>query len=243
MTSNHKIYNKVALIYDELMKEVNYKLWAEYIKDVIKKFSKSSGPVLELAAGTCKLSSTLRSDFSKIVASDISFSMLKNSEDKQLLKICCDMTCLPVKNKFPVIFSAFDSVNYLLTRKQLMKLFNEVKSILTDDGVFTFDVSLYKNSIDHIRDYQNSGEFNGISFSRVSRFNKLNRLHKNVFDISDQTKKITREIHVQKIYEFHTYFDLIYDAGLKVVECYEAFTFNAGNSGSARVQFITMKQR
>lgn len=152
------------------------------------------------------------------------------------------MTFLPVKSKFPIVISTFDSVNYLLSEKRLIRLFNEIKNILTDNGIFSFDASLYNNSLDHVRDYVSSGDVKGIVYRRNSKFNKMARIHKNIFEIVDKSKKTFKEIHKQKIYDFHKYFDLVYESGLKVVECYEAFTFKSGNAKSARVQFVVKKQ-
>jgi SAM-dependent methyltransferase len=242
LINDHHIYDGVSSIYDGLMDEVNYLNWANYVTDVIEMFTKSSGPILELASGTCRLASILSNKFNNIVVSDISLWMLKKSNDKNLEKICCDMTFLPLKSKFPIIISTFDSVNYLLSEKKLIKLFNEIKNILTDDGIFSFDASLYNNSLDHIKDYVSSGDVDGVFYKRNSKFNKRARIHKNIFEIIDNSRRPVKEIHKQKIYDFHTYFDLVYEAGLKVVECYEAFSFKAGNSESARVQFIVKKQ-
>ncbi len=241
LINDHHIYDKVSSIYDGLMNEVNYDNWADYLKEVIGNFSKSKGPVLELACGTCRLAGILKNYFNDIVVSDISFNMLNMSKDKSLKRICCDMTSLPIKSKFPIVLSTFDSVNYLLSEIKLIKLFKEVKEILSDDGVFTFDASLYNNSLDHVKDYISSGDVNGVYFKRDSKFSRRARIHKNIFEIVDESNKTHREIHKQKIYEFHTYFDLIYKSGMKVVECYEAFTFSAGHSESPRVQFIVKK--
>jgi len=55
-------------------------------------------------------------------------------------------------------------------------------------------------------------------------------------DIHLQEK--ANEIHKQKIYKFEDYFEIIAKAGMYVVECLDAFTFNNGNQHSERVQFI-----
>lgn len=241
LLNDHHIYDHVSCIYNGLMEDVNYYNWADYLKDVIAQFTSSKGPVLELASGTCNLAVVLRKFYSEVVATDISLNMLKISEDTELKKVCCDMICLPIKSKFPVIISAFDSINYLLTERKILQLFNEVKNILTNDGVFTFDASLVNNSLDHVKDSLKKGKIDGILFNRRSKFNKQTRIHKNIFEIYDESNKRHKEIHKQKIYDFETYFDLVYKSGLKVVECYETFTFKQGNTESPRVQFVIKK--
>ena len=148
------------------------------------------------------------------------------------------MTCIPLNTKFDLVFSAFDSVNYLLTRKQLIKLFSEIRNLLSEKGIFTFDVSLEKNSLDFTDLYMVESEASGYRFERKSKYNPETRIHKNTFKITDRNGKVKREIHKQKIFKFNTYFKLIEKAGLFVVECLDAFTFNNGNPNCERVQFI-----
>ena len=49
--------------------------------------------------------------------------------------------------------------------------------------------------------------------------------------------KIT-ETHIQKIYDFNYYFEVINNSGLFVSECFEAFSFDDADDKSERVQFI-----
>ena len=75
-------------------------------------------------------------------------------------------------------------------------------------------------------------------FTRKSKYNSSSRIHKNIFIITDEFGNVKKEIHTQKIYKFETYFDIIAKAGMYVVECLDAFTFNNGNQNSERAQFI-----
>jgi len=148
------------------------------------------------------------------------------------------MTSLPFYNKFDLIYSTFDSVNYILSKRKLLTLFLEVKKVLSATGIFTFDVSLEKNSLDFEGSYTVEGKINEFSFTRKSKYNSSSRIHKNIFIITDEFGNVKKEIHTQKIYKFETYFDIIAKAGMYVVECLDAFTFNNGNQNSERAQFI-----
>jgi ubiquinone/menaquinone biosynthesis C-methylase UbiE len=232
-------YEAVSLVYDELMKEVNYKHWGRYLLEVVNDhIDKKNLMVLELGAGNCKMAVFLSKKYKNYLASDLSLDMLKQAKKVKCKKVCCDMTSLPFRNKYDLILSTFDSVNYLLSKRKLLNLFTEVKRILEDDGIFTFDVSLEKNSLDFEGQYTIEGNAKGFQFTRKSFYNKEKRIHKNVFTITDKQGIVKREVHKQKIYKFETYFELIDKAGLYVVECLDAFTFNNGRPNSERVQFI-----
>ena len=118
-----------------------------------------------------------------------------------------------------------------------MLLFKDIKRILKDGAIFTFDVSLEPNSLKHVKEPFRSGEYNGIRFVQKSRYNPKSRIHKNIFRMEFKDRVYT-ETHKQKIYPFVEYFELISKAGLNVMECFEAFSFKDGNAGSERVQFL-----
>ena len=243
LKSKVKAYENVSFIYDELMKDVNYPEWAKYIQNISSEFVGKDSNVLELGAGNCTIANLLGKKYSKIIATDISLSMLKSDTKNVVKKVCCDMISLPFHTKFDLIFSTFDSVNYLMSKKKLSALFKQVDYLLNDDGIFTFDVSLEKNSLEILQDHAVEGSTGSYSFKRVSKFYKSRKVHKNIFYITGADNNVVKEVHEQKIYDFETYFDLIFKAGLYVVDCFEAFTFKIGNAGSDRIQFILKKAK
>ncbi len=237
-------YEALSFIYDEVMKEIDYKVWSEYIIDIAKDyFNKKNVKVLELSAGNSKMAKRISKKFPNYIATDKSYKMLKQGTGIDIRKVCCDMSVLPFNRKFEFIFSTFDSVNYLLSKKRLLSLFEGVKDVLSEDGIFTFDVSLEKNSLEFKKNHQSFGSTNGYRFKRISKYYPKSRIHKNIFEITNQFGIVTQEVHKQKIYKFDTYFELIHKAGLSVVECLDAFTFNNGNQDSERIQFILKTNR
>jgi ubiquinone/menaquinone biosynthesis C-methylase UbiE len=232
-------YESLSVIYDEVMKEIDYKLWSDYIMDIAgDHFKRKNLKVLELSAGIGRMARRISKKFSNYVLTDRSFKMLQQGREINLRKVCCDMTALPFNSKFDFIFSTFDSVNYLLSKNKLLTLFTEVKKNLSENGIFTFDVSLENNSLEFKRNQKTKGIAKGYRFKRTSQYNRRSRIHRNTFEIINQLGVISEEVHKQKIYKFDTYFELANEAGLVVVECLEAFTFNHGNQNSERIQFI-----
>jgi len=234
-------YEKVAVIYDALMKKLDYESWSNYILEIADEYIDNKATVLELGAGSCKIAGYISSRYKNYYATDISLSMLKAQGKNKLSKICCDMTELPLKTKFDFIFSNFDGVNYILKQKHLVKLFNGVFSLLERDGVFTFDVSLERNSLNFVINKSVEGHSNGYSFRRVSQYNKLSRIHSNHFYIRDESGIEFKEVHKEKIYTIDTYFKLAEKTGFRTEACYDCFTFKDVNSKSERAQFILRK--
>jgi ubiquinone/menaquinone biosynthesis C-methylase UbiE len=239
MKIKSEAYESISVIYDEVMREIDYELWSDYILDIAKDyFKKKNATVLELSAGIGDIARRISKNFANYVFTDKSFNMLHEGNELNLNKVCCDMTALPFSGKFDFIFSTFDSVNYLLSKSKLLSLFTEVNKVLSENGIFTFDVSLEKNSLEFKRNQKSNGLAKGYRFKRTSKYNPKSRIHKNIFEITDYLGVVTQEVHKQKIYKFDTYFELANQAGLVVVECLEAFTFDHGNENSERIQFI-----
>lgn len=234
-------YSIVSEIYSDLMKEVNYKRWARYIYFLVKDRLKPDSDVLELASGNCQLVSNLLNKNKKIICTDLSKEMLMHSSYNR--KVVCDMIQLPFKSSFDLIFSTFDSLNYLLTTKNLLKVFNEVEKLLKPDGIFTFDVSLVKNSYIHEKNSKKSGNTKKYEYKRTSIYDPETAIHKNIFLITDRSGNVFIETHKQKIYDFETYFELIDQSGLYVVNCYRTFTSKQGSADSDRVQFIVKRKK
>jgi SAM-dependent methyltransferase len=222
------------------MRRIRYNKWADYIYELVRKDCPRRSQVLELAAGDCTFANYFRRYFPSIIVSDISRWMLK-SNSIRLNKVCCNMLQLPFKSKFDLIYSNFDSINYILTQKSLAKLFNDISILLNDKGIFIFDVSLEKNSYIHIRRNNRVGKYDGLTYRQISTFNKKTGIHINKFNIKLANGDEYSEIHKEKIYPFDTYFKLIEKTNLYVAGCYEAFAFKPGNKDSDRVQFILKK--
>jgi SAM-dependent methyltransferase len=197
--------------------------------------------VLELGGGNCNFAGYFIEYFPKLIVTDKSFDMLSSSKFKEVPRVCCDMVRLPFKSRFDLVYSTFDSINYLTSKKSLLNLFKQVKSILKEDGIFTFDASLEKNSLIHVEKPVRKGSCKGISFIHKTVYSPKSRIHKNIFKIKIN-EDIFTEVHKQKIYPFELYFDIIDSAGLYVVECLETFSFVRADSESERAQFIVKRK-
>lgn len=234
-------YESVSLIYDRLMRSVRYDYWADYIFDIAGKYVDKNARILELGSGNCKLATELKKKYKQIIATDLSANMLRLNGRKNLPKVCCNMTSLPFKLDFDLVISTFDSVNYLLYKKDLRKLFKEVSTLLSEDGIFTFDASMEQNSIIHSGQPERTGKTKGISYKQRSIYDAGKKIHQNIFEIRLENGQIITEIHRERIYSFEDYFNFIEGAGLYVAECLDAFSFKNGGPDSKRLQFIVKK--
>jgi len=236
-----KPYEILPLIYPHMMEKIRYDRWASYLHQLVKHECPKRSMVLELGAGDGTFAHYFQKYFHHIIISDISYRMLNNKKNN-IPSVCCNMLAIPFKTKFDLIYSNFDSVNYLLSGKLLVKLFNEVALMLNEGGIFTFDISLEKNSYVHVKRNNKEGKYKGVAYKQTSTYNPDTGIHTNKFRIKLANGDEYSEIHREKIYSFDTYFRLIEKTDLYVAECYETFSFKPGSKDSDRLQFMLKKR-
>lgn len=236
----NQIYKYITKVYKCIMKDINYAQWAEYIYELSSEYVEKDAKVLELAAGNGNLINHLQKYFDKkIIATDLSLNMLRENEKKSnTLMVCCNMNELPFNDKFDLIYSAFDSVNYLLEEEKIIKLFNSVKEILNPEGVFTFDAALEKNSIKYVKSMNREGHCDGIHYKQTSEYDKKTRLHRNYFEIKNSDGEIFTEEHIEKIYPIEYWLNIASKCGFYIMEALEAFSFDDVSKRSERLQLV-----
>ncbi|MBQ3253909.1 MAG: class I SAM-dependent methyltransferase [Acholeplasmatales bacterium] len=135
-------YKKFGYYYDEVMAELEYDLWLEFIEPYLKKGNK----ILDLACGTGTFATMLKLSGYDSCGLDLSETIIEIANEKKKVNhlnipfYVADMTNFKLNDKFDVITCFFDSVNFLSDKKQIDKMFNCVYSHLKDNGYFIFDI-------------------------------------------------------------------------------------------------------
>ena len=122
-------YKKFGYYYDEVMSQMEYGLWEEFVLDYIKKDDK----ILDLACGTGTLLSMLYVDgYENLYGLDLSDTIIEIANEKRKVNrfqidfSVQDMTNFKYNTKFNVITCFFDSINFLTQEQQIKKMFAPV---------------------------------------------------------------------------------------------------------------------
>ena len=108
-----------------------------------------SAHILEVAAGTGRISIPLAKYNRSIVASDVSTTMTEHLNRRaQMLKLrsfdvlCCDMRFLPFRSAlFDTVICAFGSINYVLSSAERVRALREMRTVIKSDGTVWVDVN------------------------------------------------------------------------------------------------------
>jgi SAM-dependent methyltransferase len=234
--SDNNAYSHFSTYYDGYMEHVDYKRWVKFMLNSYHKLRKKDPKkILELACGTGNVSNLLVKKGLKVEASDFSTGMLKIASQKPFKPelSCRDMTDKLPTSSYDLILLIFDSINYLLRKRDLSGLFKNVSKALVDKGVFIFDITTVKNSMLYFDGFVNL-EDNGNDFfihqSELNSSKTIQTTRLTMFKNDGLFFKRKDEIHKQRIYKSSVLIDLIKKSGLKLIGIYSmSFDENIDN--------------
>lgn len=149
-----------------------------------------------------------------------------------------NMTDFYFEDKFDLIVSFFDSLNYLTDIDQLQNCFKSAADSLAQDGLFIFDM----NSIGRIKTIEEkSFVIEGDSYDCfwediVKTKENLWQVKLKICPDNDQLPCF-EESHSERGYKIGTILRLLKNSGFKGVDVYNAFSFAEGKNNSDRLYF------
>jgi 4-phospho-D-threonate 3-dehydrogenase / 4-phospho-D-erythronate 3-dehydrogenase len=201
------IYSRFAEHYDEYMSHVDTEAWTDFVLKLHKKYRKGElNDILDIACGTGSIAIALSDQGYHVDAIDKSPDMLKIAAKKKKSPHFYQsdfLTKLPA-NSFDLVVSLFDSVNYLSTKRELTRMFGNVKQSLKDNGLYIFDVSTEYNSLLYFDNHINLEEGDNTIIVQRSEYNRKKRNQEVILDIFTYQRSLWehhQEKHDQKIHE------------------------------------------
>ena len=252
-----EIYSKLAPLYDILMGDVDYESWADFIDEIMQTHHPEPIDVLEIACGTGSvLVSLAELECYKLTGTDLSPEMIEMAKKKAVdFDVTVDFEAksfanLDYENRFDCVYSVFDSVNYLHTSEEMLQLFDNVANALKPGGIFIFDFSTPKNSIQSVEFLNEAeGERGNFRFYRTSRYHPHTKQHFNEFEIDERdpdTGKIIhtyKETHVQRAYTLHEMLSILEQTSYHQLAKYDGFDLIQATDNSARVTMVLQWQK
>ncbi len=247
--ADDKYTSYFAAVYDRIMSEVPYDFWFSYLKELLAYYQIKPVKILELACGTGNMSMRLAklNDCEKLLATDLSAEMLEkaaskvNDKQKNIIFQQADMRKIIRPEKFDLVVSFFDSINYLLTTEELAQTFSNVYQLLAKEGFFIFDM----NSMQQLLNIEEGTMvFEEDNFSvywedLVDQSSK--RWQVNLKICLEESGKLNcyQELHEEQGYQIEVIEKLLYQAGFQAVKVFKAFTFHQGDDNYGnRLYFI-----
>ncbi len=152
-------YDNFAWLYNQ-----EFKAFGENIFPAIKTIARDSlvdsGKVLDLCCGTGQLAKVLTEKGYQVTGIDGSREMLRyargNAPDAKF--IAGDARTFRLPPEYKAVFSTFDSLNHVMTLKELEKIFGRILACLVKGGIFVFDMTTRKHFEVATKDYKDVRE-------------------------------------------------------------------------------------
>ena len=244
-------YEISASFYDSLTKNVDYDLYAEYIKSVFDKYSSDVKIVLDIACGTGTLTQKLSEAGYDMIGTDLSESMLSVAVNKasqsgrQILYLCQGMDELDLYGTVDAAVCTLDSINHVEDKSVISEMFRKVSLFMNRGGIFLFDVnSLYKH-----RDVLGDNTF-------VYETEDVYCVWQNFYEESDSSVDIELDFferdddvyvrHFESFTEFYYSDDeltkMLENAGFELLERHNGWTFEDVDETTERIIYIARKK-
>jgi ubiquinone/menaquinone biosynthesis C-methylase UbiE len=248
-------YTELAEVYDTVMKNVDYVIWADFIDEIIQRHHPSPSDIMELACGTGSLSFALDRYrcYQQITGTDKSRRMIQKARQKAEERQSSvsfgvmDFLNIDIQQSFDIVVSIFDSVNYLRAPEEVLQMLEQVKKIMKRRySLFIFDFTTPVNSV---LAEKNLNDNKGITrdhyrFLRKSVYNEQTQIHYNNFEIEklseDHQYVLQRysESHSQRIYSLTEMKRIIQKSEFNIKAAYSEFELNEATSESLRVTMV-----
>lgn len=243
-------YGKFARVYDSLMVDFDYENWYKYIEDIFDKYDKQPNNVLEMACGTGNLSEYLAKARYDLTCFDISEDMLSHAYEKlrrykNVDIMRQDMITFDINKSFDAVLSICDSINYIRSREDLEKTFQNAYDHLEDGGIFIFDINSYfklKHVIGNNTFVEDSEEVFYVWENFYDDKEDICEFYLTFFFKKDQGDyERFDEEHIEKAYKTFEIRQALNKAGFKDIDIYKGFTFEEVKEDTERINFVAIK--
>lgn len=248
-------YTGFASVYDVFMDNVPYDQWADYIDHLLSKYKIEKGLLLELGCGTGSMTRLLAAKGYDMIGIDNSEEMLQIAREKGsdkeegILYLCQDMRDFELYGTVSAVISVCDSMNYILSEEDLLKVFRLVNNYLDPQGLFIFDLDTeysYREVLGDNTIAENREEGSFIWENTYYEEEMLNEIDLTLYipeKPDDGLYRKYEETHYRRAYNLDTVKRLLEEAGMEWVAVYDALTEEQPGSDCERVYIIAREKR
>lgn len=242
------MYDRFAQVYDQMMSEIPYDQWYERIRSYLEKNGKASGHLCETGCGTGEMTARFAEAGYEVTGIDLSPEMLTMAEQKKkdnqnILYLNQDMTHFSLHKPADVVLCICDSINYLLEEEEIRHYFQCVREVLTEDGIFIFDMKTeycYRELLGCETRLEDGEEYTVIWENEYDSDTKINEYRLILFLAEDGSDHYDRwdEYHCQRAYDPERIRQILREEGFVLRECFGEDMERAPGTEEERIYFI-----
>lgn len=259
-------YTDFALVYDTFMDETPYLEWADYISTLIEKYGISKptsssqnedaltqerNMIVELGCGTGSFTIEMAKRGYDIIGIDNSAQMLQIAMDKKdksgydIMYLEQDMREFELYSTAGTFLSVCDSVNYLTSPEDIIKMLKLVNNYLYPEGIIIFDfntVHKYKDVIGNTTIAEDREDCAFIWDNWYDSDTFINEYDLTIF-VHEEDDRYRRfnETHFQRGYTLDEMRSIVDKSGMEFLDAIDADTHKRPDDDSERIYIIARK--
>ena len=243
-------YGTFAFYYDSLTRNVGYRTRADYFLKIMENLGHEPGLTLDLACGTGNMTILLKERGIDIYGIDGSMEMLSVARQKaserglDILLLCQQMQRIDLYGTVDTVLCTLDSINHLITEKDVADAFSRISLFLNPGGYFLFDMNtLYKHK-EILGNHTFVYDMDEVYCVWQNSFDpKTYKVAVNL-DFFQRDGKIyhrSGERFCERAYSLETIQSLLQKAGLELVTCFGDLTFDPPKDDCERIVIAAKK--
>lgn len=254
MSSSSDQFTALAPFYDELMVNVPYPDWVDYVLKLCTRFKHWPTRILDCACGTGNVSYELARRGFKVTGVDFSEEMIDVARQKTTLFeadfgnsippqfIQADLCTIDLERQFDTITCLYDSLNYITAPELLQRAFTQIRKHLRPGGLFIFDLNaVYAFEADLFTqsDHQprKKLQYDWLAhYDRQTRLCRVEMTYRRSFDDGSIMK--FREVHCERAYSMTEIKQLLKASGWTLLECFDAYRLSPPHARTERWFFV-----
>ena len=220
------------------------------MSELIEKYGKGKGILLDLACGTGTLSFEMEKRGFDVIGTDISAEMLDEALEKKLqtdshiIFLNQDMCELDLFGTITACICTLDSVNHIESARKLKAAFSKVSLFSEAGGVFIFDVNTeYKHRAvlgDNAYIYENDTCF--LAWQNEVNEDASVNIYLDFFEKQGETYRRESEFITEYYYSDEVLTNLLNETGFELAGIFDDFSFEAPGKTSERKIFVAIKR-
>ena len=253
---DHGQFGDLSPFYDELMSNVPYEAWVEYVRLLWEVHGCAPRRVLDAACGTGNVTFELARWGYDVVGVDLSPSMVAWAQAKrpgaaprggsgQAEFAVGDLRSFDLGRSFEAATCLYDSLNYILEPGDLGLAFGRVAAHVERGGVWIFDMNAPWAFEANLFTQSNREPRRALHYSWQASFDRDSRICtvQMLFEKAAAGGGVQsfRETHRERAYEMDEVVALLQQSGWELERAYDAYTLNPPHKKSERWYFAARR--
>lgn len=247
-----EMYNEFARVYDTFMEDTPYEKWVAFIETILKKYEVTPNILCDLGCGTGTMCELFAKKGIDVIGIDGSEEMLMVArehameEELEILYLLQDMSEFELYGTVDVIYSACDSLNYLLDEEKVRSTFKWVNNYLEKGGLFIFDMNLPYKYKEVLGDKVFAEQTEDAAYIWENYYDEATSVNEFAvtFFVEDEDGRYDRfeEVHYQKAYALEKIKQFLDEAGLELLAVHDDYTDKLANHQTQRATFVAREK-